>query len=113
MKTIDKIPLEAAVKFIVRERDNLKRKLEILVPYTKSLEKKLKAHENELDAETPTAIRLRAEELKRENRALKSEYKQTSWYKSLKEKLDRLTKENNHLKQRISELTTELYENKR
>lgn len=112
METIDKIPLEAAVKFIVRERDNLKRKIEILVPHTKSLEKRLKAYENELGEETPAAIRLRAEELKRENRSLKNDYKQSTWYKDLKRKLDRLTKENNHLKQRISELMTEYHEEK-
>lgn len=113
MEITDKIPLEAAVKYLVKERDNLKCKLEILVPYTKSLEKKLKAYENELDEETPAAIRLRAEELKRENRALKDDYKQSTWYKDLKRKMDSLTRENNHLKQRISELMTEPYANKR
>ena len=39
------VPLEAVVKWLAKEKDMYKRKLEILVPYTKSLELRLKAYE--------------------------------------------------------------------
>ncbi len=47
----NKVPLEACVKYLVRERDNYKAKLDILVPYTKSLEASYKALKEEKDKE--------------------------------------------------------------
>lgn len=82
------IPLEAVLKYIVKERDRYKNKLEILIPYTKSLEQKVKSHEKnielvkqckELEDKLKVATRLN-EDYRAELKALKSDYKTSEWY---------------------------------
>ena len=99
------IPIEGVLKYIKKERDNYKDKLETLIPYTKSLELKLKEqlivignlHDEinrlnaELEANKVTKAEIgEAKHLVKENallraelKAMKEDYKQSDWYKTL------------------------------
>lgn len=48
MKTHNDIPIEGVLKWLKKERDDLQWKLEQLIPYTKSLEKKVASLEKDL-----------------------------------------------------------------
>lgn len=89
MKENKEIPLEACVKYLVRERDELKRKLDLLVPYTKKLESEKKSLEK-LVSETmsdkdKTIARLEKENIRlvEEKTMLISDYQSSEWYKGL------------------------------
>lgn len=111
------IPIEGVLKYIKRERDKYKEKLETLVPYTKSLENKLK----ELTARNLTlegalkdyneqkklikrigVLEQEKEMLIKENSALIKDFKQTDWYKQLKDGKKKLRRENKALKQALN-----------
>lgn len=88
-------PLEAAVKWLVKERDRYKEKLETLIPYTKRLEADLRAIREEKDKECQKELQAlekrlkqaneRAERLERENSALIKDYRQSGWFKQIEE----------------------------
>lgn len=88
-------PLEAAVKWLVKERDRYKEKLETLIPYTKRLEADLRAIREEKDKERQKELQAlekrlkqaneRAERLERENSALIKDYRQSGWFKQIEE----------------------------
>lgn len=89
----EKIPLEAAVKYLVKERDGYKAKLEKLIPYTKMLEQGKSERIQNLEQEVKK-LRTRLdrknlayEEIMKENYALKRGYKDTQWYASMQESL--------------------------
>lgn len=115
------IPIEGVLKYIKRERDKYKDKLETLVPYTKSLENKLK----ELTARNLTlegalkdyddqkkltkrisVLEQEKEMLIKENSALIKDFKQTDWYKQLKDGKKKLRNENKMLKQALNRFLT-------
>ena len=108
------IPIEAAVKWLIRERDRYKEKLEQLIPYTKSLEKKLFDKEREIEQEHDslltkqdkriTELTNQRESLKAELEAFRSDFKQTQWYIQLDGDRNRLRKENKALRKALNRL---------
>ena len=107
------IPIEGVLKYIKRDRDKYKEKLETLVPYTKSLEAKLKEltarnltleealkdyDEMKKIAKRVRVLETEKEGLIKENSAIISDYKTSEWYKMLKEDRRRLRKQNKELK---------------
>ena len=111
------IPIEGVLKYIKRERDKYKEKLETLIPYTKSLEAKLKEltarnltlenalkdyNETKKIAKRVSVLELEKERLIKENSAIIADYKQTEWYKQLKDGKKKLRKENVLLKQALN-----------
>lgn len=85
------VPLSVAVKWIVKDRDKYKEKLEQLIPYTKQLESGRSQRIDELQNEV---LRLKNrlekknrdyEALMAENTALRRGYQDSEWYRSLQE----------------------------
>ena len=98
MKTPGKpaVPLSVAVKYIIKERDKYKEKLEQLAPYTKSLEKRL------ADAAEPYEHKIKSlegdiKQLRKENDAFRKGYKETTWYANMVKEIQRLRQENKDL----------------
>jgi len=118
------VPLEAAVKYLVKERDLYKRKLNYIVPYTKYLEAELrdidKGKKKEENKELATALRrvdvLEAEKkrLIEENTALIKDYRKSEWFIQLKKRYDKYKSERDAIRQRLNEAYCRLleYENK-
>lgn len=87
------IPIEAAVKYIVRDRDGYKAKLDQLIPYTKRLEARVKEMEQQLDIVSLADIKemeKTIDRLTRENKRLTEEntnlifdYHQSEWFKGM------------------------------
>ena len=87
------IPLEAAVKYLIRERDGYKQKLDLLVPYTKRLEVRLNDTEKLLDITKTEEVKKMGktiERLEMENRKLIEEksaiikdYHTSEWFKGM------------------------------
>ena len=86
------VPLSVAVKWIVKDRDKYKEKLEQLIPYTKQLEAGRSKRIEELESEV---ARLRNkldkknrdyEALVSENAAIRRNYKESGWYRDLMER---------------------------
>ena len=105
------VPLEAAVKYIVRERDALRKKLDILVPYTKSLEQQVKEVRDEtVDRLTKEnkGLQKQYDTVNAEAVALRKGYKKSQWYLQLKESNKRLREEIKLLKQTRANLGAEL-----
>ena len=111
------IPIEGVLKYIKRERDKYKEKLETLVPYTKSLENKLKEltarnlalegalkdyNEQKKLIKRISVLEQEKEMLIKENSALIKDFKQTDWYKQLKDGKKKLRRENKALKQALN-----------
>lgn len=111
------IPIEGVLKYIKRERDKYKEKLETLVPYTKSLENKLKEltarnialdgalkdyNEQKKLTKRISVLEQEKEMLIKENSALIKDFKQTDWYKQLKDGKKKLRRENKALKQALN-----------
>ena len=111
------IPIEGVLKYIKRERDKYKEKLETLVPYTKSLENKLKEltarnlalegalkdyNEQKKLTKRISVLEQEKEMLIKENSALIKDFKQTDWYKQLKDGKKKLRSENKALKQALN-----------
>lgn len=115
------IPIEGVLKYIKRERDKYKEKLETLVPYTKSLENKLKEltarnltlegalkdyNEQKKLIKRISVLEQEKEMLIKENSALIKDFKQTDWYKQLKDSKKKLRRENKMLKQALNRFLT-------
>ena len=110
------VPVEALVKYLVRERDERQRKLDMLVPYTKSLEDRIASQRDELVSNLMKELRAAISErdaLKKENVAYRTDFKESSWYKQLHEQNKRLRSENANLRATTSRLQTELIVMKR
>ena len=101
------LPLEAVLKYIKRDRDKYKAKLERLIPYTKSLEERLErasdARFNELIKENVN-LKSANDGLKKENAALRAEYRKSGWFIGLEKRDAALAKENAFLKQELIRL---------
>ena len=112
MRKVKKVPLEAAVKYLVKERDELKAKLNILVPYTKKMEADLKSRQDFVYAEywkEINALTAERDQLKAENIAYRKDFKTSNWYNQLHGNLEKLRAENRHLMAELSRTRTELY----
>lgn len=106
------IPLEAVVKYLAKERDNYKQRLDQIVPYTKSLEEKIRRYEEcfEKASEDPKDVSFLKTQLlliKTENRMLIKEYKKSNWYKSLEGKINKVCMENLSLRRALTALKDE------
>ena len=112
MSKLKKVPLEAAVKYLIKERDELKAKLDILVPYTKKIEADLKSRQDFVYAECwkeINALTAERDQLKAENIAYRKDFKTSNWYNQLHGNLEKLRAENKFLKAELSRTRTELY----
>lgn len=90
------IPVEALLKYIVKERDKYKQKLETLIPYTKGLEARL-ADNDKKHEETVTKMERQFErkcreyeELYKEVVTMRRDYKESAWYRDLHEESRKL-----------------------
>ena len=102
------VPLEAAVKYIVRERDRLKEKLDTIVPYTKRLEAELAALRDEKVLERDKEIQALSkrlasaeEQIKRllhENSKLIKDCRKSDWFKQIEVAHKRRQAEKNALR---------------
>lgn len=114
------IPLEAVVKYLVKERDQLKRKLNYIVPYTKHLEAELRDIDNgkkqEENKELAAALRrvktLEAEKqrLIEENSTLIKDCRKSEWFVQTKKKYDKYKSERDALRIRLNEAYCKLLE---
>lgn len=114
------VPLEAVVKYLVKERDQLKRKLNYIVPYTKHLEAELRDIDNgkkqEENKELAAALRrvrtLEAEKqrLIEENSTLIKDCRKSEWFTQTKKKYDKYKEERNALRRRLNEAYCKLLE---
>lgn len=114
------IPLEAVLKYIKKERDKYKAKLENLVPYTKALEQKVKDLDDIIsDKEKRIAdLEKRLEEneikkgeynqaihdnkfMKEELDAFRKDYRKTEWYKQLEDARKALRADNKKLRETL------------
>ena len=95
-KTHNNIPIEGILKWLKKDRDELQSKLNQLVPYTKSLEKKIVSIEKEL-----------ADYRKQLSLACK-ETSKTEMYKTLNRKYTQLKKDNKQLLEKIGSLYRKL-----
>ena len=105
------IPTESLLKYIVKDRDEYKRRLDMLVPYTKSLEAELERYRAVCPPDGMASMKdlaLRAELLKEENKALRKDYKTSDWFKQLTRQSKKLQEENKRLKSTISDLINRL-----
>jgi len=84
MKSNKTVPLEGAVKYLIKERDHYKEKLEQIVPYTKSLEQKLSDTESRHEKQVAVYKEL-VKNLKKENEALRKDYKKSDWFAGIDE----------------------------
>ena len=90
------VSLQAAVKYLIKQRDEYKAKLDKLIPYTKSLEQQLK------EAAEPYEHKIKSLEgdlkhLRKENATLHKGYKESDWYANMVRDIQRLRKENKEL----------------
>ena len=86
------VPIEAAVKYLIKEKDELKRKLDMIVPYTKSLEEKVQNLNKELQKKNNCI-----EDLRKRLQDCNTHASRTPQYKSLQEKYNQLKKDKNTL----------------
>lgn len=111
------IPIKAVLKYIVRDRDNYKNKLDQLIPYAKSLEEKLKAlqedyddlsrryEENEVkkcDMSLLKQYKNENEAMKAELKAFRDDYRQSEWYKQIEEDRTRARRKSKELKETLN-----------
>lgn len=89
MKSHD-IPLEAVLKWIKKERDSYKAKLDRLVPYTKSLEQR----NRELEIENTR--------LRKENSGLASDITKSTIYKGLMERYVKVKRDKETLLEKLA-----------
>lgn len=120
------IPLEAVLKYIKKDRDDYKAKLEKLIPYTKQLETKVKELERELEdiesqmknLEVSRQMVLDAKNaaldnarMKEEIKAFREDAKKTAWFKQLDDDRKNLKEQNKKLKMAFNHILTK-YDNK-
>lgn len=111
-KPNEDVPLEGVVKWIARERDGYKAKLAKLVPYTKELEAKVTRYEKALN---PTengelsynSLLANFKHLKGENLALRTNLRESDWYRTLINKAEKYRKECVSLRRSIKDLVCE------
>ena len=110
MKRINEdIPLEAAVKWLIRERDRYRDKLDELIVYTKSLERELK------EGAEPYEHKIKSLEgdiksLRKENAALRKDFKETEWAKGIVKENERLKLANRDLWKKVNEFNRERHD---
>lgn len=86
------VPIGAAVKYLLKERDELQRKLDMIVPYTKSLEEEIQNLNRKLQKKNDCI-----EDLRKKLQDCNTEASRTPQYKSLQEKYTQLKKDKNTL----------------
>ena len=91
----EKIPLEAIVKYVAKERDKYKEKMEQVAEYAKSLE-----------AQNARLVDANAT-LRKDNAALRKGFKQSEMYVSMKRRIERLGKQNRDLWAQLARQTME------
>jgi len=125
-KPNEDVPLEGVVKWIARERDGYKAKLAKLVPYTKELEAKvakLVPYTKELEAKVTryekalnpsedgelsyNSLLANFKHLKGENLALRTNLKESDWYRTLYKKAEKYRKECVSLRRSYKDLVCE------
>ena len=108
------VPITTVLRYIKRERDEYKRKLDLLVPYTKRLEEKVKMYEASLEddvdlsAISVSQLRRNFKDLKRINSELREGIKNSDAYKSLEHERTKFVEEIRYWRRRYSELKQEL-----
>ena len=120
------IPISAVLKYIKKDRDDYKSKLETLTDYTKELERRVKDLEGIIrirdeeiltleqklsENEVSKAEMANLHQLKKENEFMHAElsrfradYRETSWFKQLYEDKRRLMESNRKLKRAMNQL---------
>lgn len=86
------VPIEAALKYLVKERGELQRKLDMIVPYTKSLEEEIQHLNGRLQKKDDCI-----EDLRKKLQDCNTKASRTQQYKSLQEKYNQLKKDKNTL----------------
>lgn len=112
------VPIEGVLKYIKRERDKYKQKCETVSAYAKQLELALKNISNERIKELESEIKSLnsklasanndRENLKAENKALRNDFRTSTWYANLMDSKEKKNKENLLLKRMNSALLTEI-----
>lgn len=106
------VPVEAIVKYIKRERDQYKEKLDKLVPYTKQLEAWSSNMEKNIRAEYESQIQSLSKRLEnqmvenarllKEKTALIMDYHKSEWYISMQKQNKRRNDEVKHLREALN-----------
>ena len=116
MKENKEVPIEAAVKWLIKERDRYKEKLDTIVPYTKSLETRVRDLEKLIEGLGDCPMK-RIEKLEKENRRLIEEktfliqdYQKSDWYKSMQVKAKKKDERIHHLRESLLEAMVKLNE---
>ena len=113
-KMTNEVPIQGVLKWIRNERDRLQEKLDKIVPYTKSLEQKVKDLQAELaklkdDKMEERDGKIRGLEAERQHlldelAAFRNDYRQTQWFIQIDGQNTQLRKENKALKKAVSQL---------
>ena len=110
------VPIEAAVKWLIKERDRYKEKLDTIVPYTKSLETRVRDLEKLIEGLGDCPMK-RIEKLEKENRRLIEEktfliqdYQKSDWYKRMQVKAKKKDERIHHLRESLLEAMVKLNE---
>lgn len=110
------MPIEAAVKWLIKERDRYKEKLDTIVPYTKSLETRVRDLEKLIEGLGDCPMK-RIEKLEKENRRLIEEktfliqdYQKSDWYKSMQVKAKKKDERIHSLRESLLEAMVKLNE---
>ena len=110
------VPIEAAVKWLIKERDRYKEKLDTIVPYTKSLETRVRDLEKLIEGLGDCPMK-RIEKLEKENRRLIEEktfliqdYQKSDWYKSMQVKAKKKDERIHSLRESLLEAMVKLNE---
>ena len=116
MKENKEVPIEAAVKWLIKERDRYKEKLDTIVPYTKSLETRVRDLEKLIEGLGDCPMK-RIEKLEKENRRLIEEktfliqdYQKSDWYKSMQVRVNKKDERIRHLRESLLEAMVKLNE---
>ena len=116
VKENKEVPIEAAVKWLIKERDRYKEKLDTIVPYTKSLETRVRDLEKLIEGLGDCPMK-RIEKLEKENRRLIEEktfliqdYQKSDWYKSMQVKAKKKDERIHHLRESLLEAMVKLNE---
>ena len=116
VKENKEVPIEAAVKWLIKERDRYKEKLDTIVPYTKSLEVRVRDLEKLIEGLGDCPMK-RIEKLEKENRRLIEEktfliqdYQKSDWYKSMQVKTKKKDERIHSLRESLLEAMVKLNE---